>query len=124
MAHHRHLPIWKAALSLAVHLEQAVRRFARYHKYTLGQDLRLSAQRLCVRVARANDASGAARAQALDALVLAVEETKTQLALAQELGAFASFNDFAQATELAVSLGKQSGGWRRRVRSEASPISG
>lgn len=55
MAHHRHLPIWKAALSLAVHLEQAVRRFARYHKYTLGQDLRLGAQ-----VARA----GAGRFQA------------------------------------------------------------
>ena len=71
MAHHRHLPIWKAALSLAVHLEQAVRRFSRYHKYTLGNDLRQSAQRMCVLVSRANDASGAARAVALDALVLA-----------------------------------------------------
>ncbi len=124
MAHHRHLPIWKAALSLAVHLEQAVRRFSRYHKYTLGQDLRQSAQRMCVLVSRANDASGAARAVALDALVLAVEEIKTQIALTQEIGGFASFNDFAQATELAVALGKQSGGWRRRVRSEASPMTG
>ena len=36
MSHTRHLPIWKAALDLAVHLEHAVRRFPRYHKYTLG----------------------------------------------------------------------------------------
>lgn len=112
-------------MSLAVLLEQAVRRFARYHKYALGQDLRRSAHRVCLQVARANDAAGAeARTQALDALVRGVEEVKTLLALALELGAFASFNDFAQASELAVSLGKQSGGWRRRVRSEASPISG
>jgi hypothetical protein len=54
--------------------------------------------------------------------VLAVETLKTQLSVAQELGAFANFNDFAQATELAVNLGKQSGGRRRRVRSEASPV--
>ena len=47
MAHYRHLPIWKAAMDLAVHLEHAVRRFARYHKYTLGTELRQTAQRLC-----------------------------------------------------------------------------
>jgi hypothetical protein len=122
MAHHSYLPIWKVALSLTVHLEQAVRRFSRYHKYTLGQDLRHGAQRLCVRVVQANDATGGARVQALDVLVLVVETVKTQLSVAQELGAFANFNDFAQATELAVNLGKQSGEWRRRVRSEASPV--
>ena len=48
MAHYRHLPIWKAAMDLAVHLEHAVRRFPRYHKYTLGSELRLTAQRLCI----------------------------------------------------------------------------
>ena len=37
MARYSHLPIWKAAMDLAVHLEHAVRRFPRYHKYSLGQ---------------------------------------------------------------------------------------
>ena len=32
MARTSHLPIWKAAMDLAVHLEHAVRRFPRYHK--------------------------------------------------------------------------------------------
>jgi hypothetical protein len=58
MSHRRHLPFWKATMSLAVHLEQAVNRYARDHKYTLGQDLHRSAHRLYVWVAQANDASG------------------------------------------------------------------
>jgi hypothetical protein len=38
MARYRHLPIWEAALDLAVHLEHAVRRFSRYNKYTFYGD--------------------------------------------------------------------------------------
>lgn len=38
MARYRHPPIWQTALDLAVRLEQAVRRFPRYHKYTLGRN--------------------------------------------------------------------------------------
>ena len=120
MARFRHLPIWKDAMDLALHLEHAVRRFPRYHKYTLGSELRQTAQRVCRLVARVNDAQGAGRWHALDELVHAVEEMKTLLTLAKETGAFGSFNDFARAAELAVSLGKQSGGWRRRVRPEAA----
>ncbi len=40
MAHYEHLPIFKAMLSLAVEVEKAVRYFPRYHKYTLGSELR------------------------------------------------------------------------------------
>lgn len=120
MSRYRHLPIWKAAMQLAVHLEHAVRHFSRYHKYTLGSELRHTAQRICRLVTRANDARGAGRARVLDELVACVEELKTLLTLAQEVKAFANFNEFAEAAELAVSLGKQSGGWRRRVRPEAS----
>ena len=119
MARFRHLPVWKTALDLAVHLEQAVRRFPRYHKYTLGSELRQTAQRICRLVARANEARDAGRMATLDELVGAVEEMKTLLTLAQEIKAFGHFNDFAAAAELSVSLGKQSGGWRRRVRPEA-----
>ena len=119
MAYVRQLPLWKAAMDLAVHLEQAVRRFPRYHKYTLGTDLRRCAQRLCRLVTRAAQAGAAQRLAVLDELVLTVEEMKTLLTLAQETRAFANFNEFATATELTVGLGKQSGGWRRRVRPDA-----
>ena len=70
-------------------------------------------------VVRVNDVRDAARALALDEWVLCVEEMKPLLTLAQENKAFANFNEFAGATELTLSLGKQSGG-RRRGRPEAS----
>src|SRR6266404_88612 len=40
MAQAEHLPIYKASYDLCLYLEQVVRGFSRYHKYTLGADLR------------------------------------------------------------------------------------
>jgi hypothetical protein len=40
MARYEHLPIYKAALDLTVHLEKLVAGFSRYHKYTLGTEMR------------------------------------------------------------------------------------
>ena len=40
MARYEHLPIYKAALELTVHFEKVVAGFSRYHKYTLGTELR------------------------------------------------------------------------------------
>ena len=46
MARYDHLPIYRAAFDLAVHLERTVRHFDRYHKYTLGTDLRTGSRRI------------------------------------------------------------------------------
>lgn len=40
MARYEHLPIYRDALAFAVHIEQVVAGFSRYHKYTLGTELR------------------------------------------------------------------------------------
>lgn len=42
MARTEHLPIYKASYDLCLYLEQVVHGFSRYHKYTLGPDLRLA----------------------------------------------------------------------------------
>ena len=34
------LPIWRDAVALLVSVEQAVRHFPQYHKYTLGAEIR------------------------------------------------------------------------------------
>ena len=41
MARYEHLPIYRAAFDLAVHMEKIVRHFSRYHKYSLGTELRV-----------------------------------------------------------------------------------
>lgn len=115
-------PIWRDATRLAVEIEQAVRKFPRYHKYALGSDLRRQAMTVCRGVTRAFHADTVAgRARMLDGLVLAVEDLKLSIQLAKELQAFAGFAEFARIAELAVAVGKQSGGWRKSARAKARP---
>ena len=54
MARSEHLPIYKAAYDLCLHVERVVQKFPRYHKYTLGTDLREGARRVLGLVVRAN----------------------------------------------------------------------
>jgi hypothetical protein len=48
-----HLPIYRAAFDLAVHIEKIVHNFSRYHKYTLGSELRDGSRRILVRIIEA-----------------------------------------------------------------------
>jgi hypothetical protein len=54
MACYEHLQISKTAMDLTVYLEQVVRNFSRYHKYTLGSDLRQQSRELVTVIIRAN----------------------------------------------------------------------
>jgi len=40
MAKYEHLPIYKQAMELVVFIENAVKGFSRYHKYSIGEYLR------------------------------------------------------------------------------------
>jgi hypothetical protein len=115
---YRSLPLWRDATRFLVEVEDAVRRFPRYHKYTLGSDLRRQAMDLCRRVARAAQCTDAARrAVQVEQLVWQVEDLKMTLQLAKEVEAFASFAQFQRLAEQMVALGKQSGGWWKKARS-------
>jgi hypothetical protein len=59
MARYEHLPIYKSALDLAVHFEKLVAGFPRYHKYTLGTELREASRAVLMQVVRANNAANA-----------------------------------------------------------------
>ena len=69
MARTEHLPIYKQAYDLCLYIEQVVRGFARYDKYTIGTDLRDTARRMLKLLVRANARrhGGAWRAVALAA---------------------------------------------------------
>ena len=101
MARYDHLPIWKDAVSLAVLLEEAVRRFPRYHKYALGVDLRRQAYAVCRGVVVANGERDG-RARAVERLAVAVEELKLLVQMGKEVKAFASFNLFVHLDALVL----------------------
>ena len=54
MAQYEHLPIYRKAFDLSIHLESTVRGFSRYHKYTLGTGLRNLSRQIVQLIIRAN----------------------------------------------------------------------
>ena len=56
MARYEHLPIYKKAYDLNVYVENIVRHFSRYHKYTLGTDLRNMSRNVVGLIVKANNA--------------------------------------------------------------------
>ena len=54
MARYEHLPIYKKAMDLTIYVEKVVRNFSRYHKYTLGSELRAKSREIVGVVIAAN----------------------------------------------------------------------
>ena len=114
-------PIYRDSRRLLVHTETMVRHFARYHKYTVGTDLRQQAMRVMRGVHRACfDRERVA--EHVRNLVWLIDDYKLTLQLAMEIGAFthgekgqANFKAFEAAAELAASIGKQCGGWQQKT---------
>jgi len=111
----KHLPIWCDATQLLLEIENAVREFPRYHKYSLGTDLRQQAMGVVRLINRAYHEEGNRKAQ-VKRLVLNIDDLKVLIQLAKEIQAFSSFKQFQSISEKAVLIGKQSGSWLKKVR--------
>jgi hypothetical protein len=106
-------PIVKAAERLMLEIEQAVRRFPRYHKYTHGTRLREQAMAIA-RLAHRAWRDQQNRPLWTTKLVWAVDDLKLSLQLGKQIEAFVSFAQFDMLARLCADLGKQCGGWRRQ----------
>lgn len=113
MARYEHLPIYKAALDAAVHFENVVAGFSRYHKYTLGTELRNASRLVVEQVIRANSARE--RLPELIRLRDGLERVLVLLRLAKEVKAFKSFQAYQHAAELVVTISRQNEGWIKSV---------
>ena len=107
-------PIVKAAERLCVEIEQAVRRFPRYHRYQIGADLRAQAMAVYARADRAWRDRAHQRRWVIQ-LVWDIDELQRRLQIAKQLKATASFRQFEHLVRLIEALGKQAGGWRRHL---------
>ena len=114
MARSEHLPIYKASYDLCLYLEEAVHGFSRYHKYTLGSDLRDGARRALKLVVRANARRD--RVAVLLELREQLEELKVLLRLGHDLKVFARFTSFEHAITQVIELAKQNEGWLKSQR--------
>ena len=109
MARYEHLPIYKKAFDLAVHCEKVVAGFSRYHKYTLGTELRNRSREIVQLIIRANSSRDKAPhllhlRDDLEAMLLLVR-------LCKETKAFKSFAAFQFAAEEVIAVSRQNEGW-------------
>ena len=109
MARYEHLPIYKKAMELSIYLQNKVRNFSRYNKYTIGTELRDLSRSILLLIIRANSAMD--REKILGELVEKCEMLKISLVFANEAKAFDNFKSFQYASSTAVILCKQSEGW-------------
>ncbi len=109
MARYEHLPIYKASLDLAVHFEKVVAGFSRYHKYTLGADLRNQSRAVVTQVIQANHSPQ--KYTELVQLRARLEELLLLTRIGKEVQAFKSFKAFKYIIEKLVSISRQNEGW-------------
>ncbi len=117
MARYEHLPIYKQAMVVAVHFERIVAGFSRYHKYTLGSELRDTSRQVVALVIRANaepDKTGA-----LLELRAKLDELLVLIRLAKEVQAFKSFAAYRFTVEQVASVCRQNEGWLRSLEGNA-----
>jgi hypothetical protein len=116
MARYEHLSIYKRAFDLNLYFENTVRQFSRYHKYTLGTELRDRARRIVKLIVQANE-----RMDKMDVLLTLraeLEQLKLTLRLCKEVKAFHNFNSFQTAMNQVIDLSRQNEGWMKKNRSE------
>ena len=123
MAKYEHLPIFRKATELTVYLENAVRGFSRYQKYSIGERLRQTSWDLLMLIVRANNEDIDERFDLLSALREKGQEMRITLDIANELGAFPKKNAYPYSARLAVEINRQSEGWLKSVRGRSLPES-
>ena len=116
MARYEHLPIYKSALDVAIWFEQAVAGFSRYHKYTLGSELRQQSREIVSLIAQANSEQD--KAPYLKQLRIKLDELLILMRIAKEARAFKRFESYQHAVQLVAGVCRQNEGWLKSVSGE------
>jgi hypothetical protein len=106
-------PIVQLAGRVMREIEEIVRGFPRYHKYTTGtrlRDLAFSVTRCAHRAWR----DQGRRAEWVSKLVFAIDDLKFSVQAAKDGRAFKSFAQFEELARILNDLGRQCGGWQKQ----------
>jgi hypothetical protein len=122
MARYEHLPIYKQAMAIAVHFEKLVTGFSRYHKYTLGTELRQQSRGIVSLVIKANSQTD--KAPFLLTLRDQLEQLLLLIRLAKEVQAFKSFKAWQYCIEQITGLCRQNEGWLKSCQPNTGGVSG
>ncbi len=96
-------------MGLAVYMETIVRGFEKYHKYTMGIELRVKSKEILFLINRANVSVN--KIEALAELRDSCEDMKMLIQLGKELKVFRDFSQFEHSSLMSVSLCRQAQAW-------------
>lgn len=122
MARYDHLPIYRAAFDLAVHMERIVREFSRYHKYTLGTELRNCSRGILKMIIEANGSKE--RSALLLKLREELEWFKVLSRLCHESACFSGVKAYIHISEKVIDISKQNEGWIKQTIKRSSGRAG
>jgi hypothetical protein len=114
-------PIARLSHRILADVENAVRRFPRFHKYSIGADLRAHAMQIarCIHKAWRDPEH---RLDRVAELCSAVDDLKISMQLGKAVKAFGSFAEFEALAKLVNELGQQSGGWLKSLQSKGQNV--
>ena len=101
-------------MDVAVHFENVVAGFSRYHKYTLGTELRNKSREVVALIMKANAMRD--KRPHLLALRECLDELLIVVRIAKAAKAFKNFKSFQYAIEQVVSVCRQNEGWLRSLK--------
>jgi hypothetical protein len=107
-------PILKAAENLWLAIEQAVERFARKHRYSIGAQLRDRAFEVSALANRAWR-DRAHQRELVERLRWKIDDLKLCLTMGKRLEAFSGKREFVALALQAEQLGAQAGGWYKSL---------
>ena len=90
-----------------------MRNFPRYHKYTIGSELREKMREITVLIARAN--AKRERKETLIKIREKLEELKILIRICKELKVFKSFKSYEFAVRQVVEIARQNEGWLKKA---------
>jgi phage anti-repressor protein len=114
MPNYNNIPILSDARLMMVEVEQIVKDFHLYHKYTLGAELRKKAMQIYQLVSRAIQHKQN-RKRWIESLIYAVDDFKCQIQIAKELEIFKNFKQFELLARYSLALKKQSKSWQQKM---------
>jgi len=111
-------PIYRDASQLVIETEIAVKQFSRYHKYTLGSEMRVTAYNILEHISLAINQPKSLSSDKKELIIKAHRDTekfKIKIQIARSLNIFPNFKRFEILAKTVISVSKQCFAWQQKI---------
>ncbi|HOB72548.1 MAG TPA: four helix bundle protein [bacterium] len=107
MKNYDNMKMYRSAFSLMLYIEEEVAKFPRYHKYSIGSEIRKMIFEIVTMLAGFNENQCDKKVEIMKQILKEIEKLKIKLALSREIKAFKSYNTWFHAAEMLYEISAQ-----------------